>query len=507
MSQLPEAPALLRNGDGLLHPGDRAETERQLLAEPLTAGYRPTLPLWQLFTSDAIPQFFLLRDIELMMTHPVIRVSLDFFKGGVGGAEFWGGPDPNEENGGKGKPISDSPEITDFVQAHCHRYWDRGVPKVQGGYEYGWMGLEPTYADEDGRLCWTDFEQFSPRDVFLLTIDGRPAGVRVKNITQPGRSKSMAEGGGGVVDLWSASKDVPAKGVWYAHNPRYSSFYGQSQLLGAWRPWRRLAWRDGAEMVADGGVYRFSYAGPILFYPEEDLQAAVGTPYTAQDSQGKGRRPARDVAKQMCEQLKAGAGMGFPSTHYPSDWGGQRKWEVEWPTPKLNVDHIIAYIKYLIDQIRYGVGVPPEVMEASETGSGYSGRSIPLEGFMLLQQRLADALLLLFVNQILSPLVRWNFGPTAKFNVQVRNLLETKRRAQMGKTPDQRTGMQNGGLPGQNGLMTPSQPSPDGSLPVPGMARGLGAPPQPNAGVAFALQGDERVRVLAELIRKAGRAA
>jgi hypothetical protein len=188
---------------------------------------------------------------------------------------------------------------------------------------------------------------------------------------------------------------------------------------------------------------------------------------------------------------------------------------VDFPKSGLNVEHIITYIQYLMDQVRYGVGVPPELFESSESGSGYSGRSIPLEGFMQGQQRLADALLLLFVTQILAPLVRWNFGPEATFHVEVRNLMETKRRAQMGKTPDMRTGGMHEGMgqPGQNGLMGPSQPSPDGSLPVPGMTQGFGAPPQPNAGVNFNLGtqfspgANERIRSLAELIRRAGRVA
>lgn len=502
MSQLPTTPDLLQaNGQSYLHPRDRDDLERKLTAEPLTQGYKPTLPLWQLHTSDAIPQFFLLRDIELMMTHGVVRGALDQFKAGIGGAEFWGGP--ASDGSPKGKPVSENTEVADFVMTQVQRYWDRGVFKVQGGYEYGWIGLEPLYASEGGRLCWTDFDQFSPRDVFLLTRASKPVGIRVKNVT--GEDSPAQKAGQGEIDLWFSSPDVPAKGVWYAHNPRYSSFFGQSQLLGAWRPWRRLAWRDGAEVTADGGIYRFAYNGPVVRYPEEDYQAQQGAPNTTTDSQGRPRRYARDMARQIAEQGKAGAGIGLSSAKYPQELGGGNKWDIDFPKSGLNVEHIIAYIKYLIDQVRFGIGVPPELFEAGETGSGYSGRSIPLEGFMLVQQRLADALLLLFVNQCLTPLVRWNFGEVP-WHIEVRNLMETKRRAQMGKTPDQRTGALSG-TQGPNGLMNPSQPSPDGSLPVPGMGAGFNpletrAPP-----AGFALGGSDRVKALAELIRRAGRRA
>ena len=92
------------------------------------------------------------------------------------------------------------------------------------------------------RLESVHVKEFHPYDGFILTgaintpAAYQPLGLRVKNI----RGKEPA-------DLWFASKAIPAKGCWYAHRPRFSQFYGQSQYLGAWRPWRRLGWRDSLE--------------------------------------------------------------------------------------------------------------------------------------------------------------------------------------------------------------------------------------------------------------------
>ena len=63
----------------------RQDLGEVLTGEPLAAGYRPTLPLWSLWTADGTPQLYLLRDIELMLTHPIVRVVLDYFKGGIAG--------------------------------------------------------------------------------------------------------------------------------------------------------------------------------------------------------------------------------------------------------------------------------------------------------------------------------------------------------------------------------------------------------------------------------------
>ncbi len=50
----------------------------------------------------------------------------------------------------------------------------------------------------------------------------------------------------------------------------------------------------------------------------------------------------------------------------------------------------------------------------------------------MLQQRLANAFLKLFVDQVLRPLVRWNFGPV-KWNAKVSDLLNSKRKQQTGE--------------------------------------------------------------------------
>jgi hypothetical protein len=401
---------------------DKGEVQETLIGEPLTNGYKPSLPNWAL-EWDWMPQIYLIRDVELMLTHPVVRACLGYFKSGISGAQFWGGPNPLNPDDQVGLPIcATNPEVGNFVQEQCNRFWDRGVPKIQGGYDYGWIGCENLFSEESGQLRWEDLIQFSPRDTYMLTHESRPIGCRIKNITEITNERAP----NGQVDLWFASKDVPAKALWYAHDPRYHHYYGQSQLFGAWRPWRRLAWKDGAETVIDMGVYRFAFPGPIIRYPEEAVQTAgVNTPATALDSQGRPRRYARDIARQMGEQAKAGATVGLPSGKYPSEQGGDFKWSIEWPERTIQVDGLITYAKWLQDQISYGVGVPPELFQAGETGSGYSGRQIPLEAFLATQQKIADAILRLFVAQVLAPLIRWNFGDVV-WDVKVRNLLETK---------------------------------------------------------------------------------
>jgi hypothetical protein len=113
------------------------------------------------------------------------------------------------------------------------------------------------------------------------------------------------------------------------------------------------------------------------------------------------------------------------------------------------VDGLISYIKMLKDEIMYGIGVPPELMEASETGSGYSGRAIPMEAFVESQQRTADRMLALFIEHVLAPLVAWNFGREARFDAKVKKLLKTK--------TQQTQGQETAGDPSQQGMEQPGQ--------------------------------------------------
>lgn len=387
------------------------------LQDEATVGYRPVMPLESLWMSGTdMPQITLRRDIEFMQMHPIVMIALEYYKSGIAGTEFWGGPDHTNPDNFTGKPISLDPRVSQFVMAHVERFWQRGVPLIQeGGYPYGWSPGEHIYKEVNSMLVWSHLKVFHPNDGFILTHKYNPIGIRIKNI----REKQP-------VDLWFASNNIPAKASWYAHRPRFNTFYGRSQFIGAWRPWRRLGWRDAVEQVIDAAVYRAGYRGPIVRHPPEDMQTAqVGIPATRLDSQGHPRRSARDVARQLVEWAKAGAGFTLSSAQYPQAQGGGKKWDIEWPEHVMDVRPLIEAARYLEDQIMLGIMVPPELVKAGGTGSGYSGRSIPREAFLDGQQKIADAMLQQFVEQVIRPLVLWNFGDIP-FEISCKSILKSQ---------------------------------------------------------------------------------
>jgi hypothetical protein len=397
----------------------------ELLEDDPTVGYRPQMPLESMWlTGSDMPQITLRRDLEFMQYHPAVATGLEYYKSGIAGAEFWGGPDHVNPANDRGKPISPDQRVAEFVLAHCERFWQRGMPLMQEGYPYGWAPGQHMYREINGLFVWDHMKSFHPGDGYILTLNNQPIGVRIEGV----RNKKP-------VDLWLATEDIPAKASWYPHKPKFGNFYGRSQLMGAWRPWRRLAWRDAAEQVSDAAVYRAGYRGPIVYHPLEDMQTAMqGVPATKADGLGNPRRAARDVARQVVEWAKAGAGITMSSQNYPQAMGGGPKWRIDWPDHVMDVRPLIDYSKYLEDQIFYGIGVPPELIKAGGTGSGYSGRSIPRDAFLDGQQRVADAMLQLFVEQVVKPLVRWNFGDVM-FEVSCKSLLKSQSDDKQGEQP------------------------------------------------------------------------
>lgn len=416
----------------------REEAIAEDLQSEATWGYKPTIPLESLWSGVGdTPLVTLRRDIEFMMMHPVVLSGMEYYCSGIAGAEFWGGPpdenekpptppDPNDPTGGmmapQSKPISPDPRVSSFVLAHCQAFWQKGLSHIQsGGYPYGWAAGEHIYKEAQGMLVWSHLKDVHPYDGHILSLNYHPVGVRIKNLR--GREP---------VDLWFASKSIPAKAFWYAHRPRFGQLHGRSQLVGAWRPWRRLGWRDAVEQVIDAAIYRAGYKGPIVGHPPEDMQTAQsGIPGTKLDGAGQPRRSARDVARQMVEWAKAGAGFTKSTAKYSAAQGGGDKWTIEFPDHVMDVRPLIEAAHYLEDQILLGMGVPPELIRAGGVGSGYAGRSIPREAFLGGQQEIANAILEMFVDQVVRPLVLWNFGDIP-FQVFCKPLLQTQSDSKMG---------------------------------------------------------------------------
>ena len=422
-------------------PQTEAQAEAALTGQPMALSYRATIPIMSYYGAGGVPVLnqTLWADVENMLTHPAVSGPLGYYKAGIANVEF--------------EIKTKRSDVGEYVHHMIRRFWERSLAQGQRSYEYGWMAGEICYREENALLCYESLFDFYPLDVYALTHKNRYCGAAIHNI-QGGAGTGLYDGGAqGVLRLWGPYK-YPAKVFWYAHNKRYQRFYGQSQLYAAWRPWRRLAFRDGAEESLDGGFYRYLYAGWEVWFPPEDFaKADGGVDYTA----------ARNMARQFTEQAKAGVGLAIPNIY---DANGNPKWVFKKPEAIVNFDPAVNVIKYLETAISKGIGVPPELQEAADTGSGWSGRKVPLIGFYTAQLANARGLVSAWKQQIGDPLVRWNFGPGISYEIEVKLVLPAELAGQDNKQ-------------GQAGSMQGAGQAPPGREPGPPGAQQPAKEPAP----------------------------
>ena len=266
------------------------------LSEPMTQGYRVRLPVMSFNDGSASTPWLprMLQDVERMIATPYVSLPLQTYRAGIASVRF--------------KVKASSQDVATYVQGELTRFWQRALSKCQRSYEYGWIGCEVNYVKRDGRWRFDELLDFHPRDVKVLVRDHKYVGMRVSHV----------DGALAPVDLWGplepqeewySQEDreaidlghgapVLAKGFWYGFRKRFNRYYGFPILYPAWRPWRRLAGRDGAEEMTDTAFYRLAGGAIIVRYPAKTIRNKDGT-VSPQGSASRTR--SRDVGKLQGE--------------------------------------------------------------------------------------------------------------------------------------------------------------------------------------------------------------
>lgn len=412
--------------------GKTAANIESLLFGPMATSYRPSLPIYSARNVDWHSLEFY-TDVEAMRRDAAVSLPLDWVMG----------PLVHSEWEIEGRTVKEA----QFMAKQIQWFWSNAVGRTQEeSYCWGWCPGELSYGVQDGLLVQDRYDTFAARDADPLVKDGKPVGIRVRNTEN------------GSLDLHGWREDVPNKGFWYAHRAPHGLRRGRSQIRPAWRPWRRLMGRDGAEEIIDLGVYRHGIGSTVVDHPNK-IQKTV--PSAAPSFAQNGEWHTRDEARSIAESAKGGAGIAVSSE---TDGKGARLWDYRVLNAGVNVEQLISYVEYLERLCSKAVGVPPELFQAAQTGSGYSGRAIPLQAFLVAQQRPLDDLTREWVNQVGLPMLRWNFGPNAWARITPVPLIESYRKSAWDK-------------PGGSSVAMPQAPAmggPGGFAPP-----GGGAVPQP----------------------------
>ena len=359
---------------------------------PATSGYEPIkYTQWFMRPRDLPP--FSFSTILAMMLDPTIRLGLAMRSAPLFGCEF----SYQKEGSDEWTPgiKANNPLVAAFVLRQFKKIWhdlDALVPAQQ----WGWAAAEV-------QLCFTEHraievDRLIPRhsnDTRALVRDGEVCGVRFLRIKHSEK---------GYFDL-----PFP-KAIFHSYAPDPGCEYGNSVLNGAYSPWGDKWLNGGALDTRRLFMHKDAYGGGDMGYPPGTTNIA-----------GKGAVPNRDIAREIVEQYQAGSVTTRPSQLDPTT--GKELWPFTRATVPSNPQHILQYPKDLDTEELRGMEIPDEVFMPSEAGTtGYSGKSIPMQGFYTGLDRWMIRMVGDVDRQVVRPLVAHRFGPGQVYEVTTKPL-------------------------------------------------------------------------------------
>lgn len=337
----------------------------KFLGPALTAGYRPALYGWSIDVWRTGQRGFRLHDVEEMRRDPQINFGLSILSAPVFRAKV---------------TVTPADEVGKFVAAQFRRFWRRDLVHALRTLAWGFMPAEVLYREKEGRIEFDQIRDLHPLDVRPKEIGGRISGLTVGTLF----------GTGGPVLR-------PPRLFWAALDPEYGGHYGRSRLFGAWAPWQEKTARHGALDVRRNWYMKNAFRGGVIRHPPGVVELGDGVTMSCQD-----------YAREILEKFETGGILVLPSGRDPES--GEYLWVYEPPQSNGPQQDIRDYPKDLDAEMLRGMTIPPEVVDAAESGSGWSGRSVPFLVFLTGEDRIVECMIDAFDRWVCRPLVAANFG-------------------------------------------------------------------------------------------------
>lgn len=351
-----------------------------------TAGYRATNRRRWDSIHDDLP-FFNLRHAVLMLTDPVVRFGLNVRDAALSLAEV--------------DVTSTDARVVQFVGKTWKRIWGQHGNALMRTKRYGYAGFQVNLALDDAELVdFQGLKPFAPADVRVLVGDSGPRGLIVKNAGA--RYGQMNER-----EIFSPNA------LWTTFDSEFGEPYGQAILRRSYGHWWEKWMDHGVVKVTQLRMIKDAYMGLVGWYPPNKVH---------RDVDGN-EIPWVDLIREALENMMAGSAVALPM--FRDEVTGEKLIEVEAPKDTGNPVGIWEWTDRTDHSIWRGLDVFQEVIEASETGSGYSGRSVPLMMFLQSVSVEFAELLAAADRDIIRWLVWMNFGPDAEYDITPHSLIES----------------------------------------------------------------------------------
>jgi GNAT superfamily N-acetyltransferase/predicted ABC-type ATPase len=356
----------------------RAQIKEQILTQDPTRDYASTrysyygelfvqnLPLWRLWTA------------RMMLTSdPIINFSMNIRNAALMATQI--------------KITAKSPKVKVWLAKQWHTLWNYHRPKLLSSKKWGFAALQCVCKlDKATNLIdIKDLKDFAPEDARALQVGNKLCGMRVKG--QP---------------------VFFPQALWLTFGAEFGGSYGTAITRRQYPAWYEKWMDHGAKRLLQLRMIKDSYIGDIFWYPPN---------ITAQLPDGTSM-PWRDLMREIGENRLSGGALTLPRL---LDSNGKELTGYQPPQAIPGATEIFSWVEDCDDNILKGADIPVEVVQAADTGSGFSGRSIPFLVLLSVCNNEIVEIVQCIVQQVLRPLAWLNWGGDVEFEMEPLNLVQS----------------------------------------------------------------------------------
>ncbi len=322
-------------------------------------------------------------DVPRMMTDPKVRfISL-----------LWRAPFQKVQFTVK----ASSPKVAAFVQNTIKRFWRGSLPKLLSRFfKYGFCAGGAEYSPFRGSLRLARVKAVECRDAQPRVwkagheCEGQFAGFMLTNT-------------GASVKEWVGSPHA----FWFAGQGEWSPWYDFPPLGGMFDPWLEKNTRGGAIQARKTWFRKNAARGMEVRYPP-----GISNCGTEENPQ---MRDNQDIAREIADYHETNSTLVIENTINPAT--EEYEWMVDYAEGRGDIAGFLEYPDVLDKAMVEGAGIPLEVIQGSDSGSGYKGRLVSYGGHLGTVDELTG-LILEGCEPWLTPLVHINYGPDAWYEIE-----------------------------------------------------------------------------------------
>lgn len=354
---------------------------------------------------DELPPFTL-AVAERMRYDPQVRIGLGARNGLLMAAEV--------------QVQGEDPDVEQWVQQQWQTLWHGYAHRLLRAKLYGFVPLEVGYRPIRrgrwrGLLEIDRLTDHPPRSARLLMAGEQVAGFVLldgpsaeRDPARPASAPSYPARGG---PARPGRRVLAPQGLVCTFDAECGNPYGCALLARAYPAWLEKWMPGGAKRTLQLRMIKDAYIGDIFWYPPDRRFALPD-----------GREvPFGELAREIVAARHSGGALTLPLIR---DAAGNKL--IDYTPPQSVPGHtpIFRWKADLDLEILKALEVPPEVIQAQTSGSGYSGRWIPFAvALSAVHQELAE-LIRCVDRDVLRPVAELNFGRGAAYTIRPRSLVE-----------------------------------------------------------------------------------